>query len=142
MAAPTMPPGSTCTAHGLAGKIWDRPPPANAPDDVGTPACYIRSAPSEARGVAAPFIAAAFSRGGEYLATLDKHGRIIVFHIHSNRYVVVRRGGAHGLALVFSQQRRAECFVSLENGQIECLDAETRALVGVLKGHAHGAREL
>jgi hypothetical protein len=35
---------------------------------------------------------------------------------------VVRKGGAHGLAIVYSQHRRAELFLSLDNGKIECID--------------------
>ena len=34
----------------------------------------------------------------------------------------MRKGGSHGLALVYSQQRRAELFLSTANGAIECLD--------------------
>ncbi|KAL1524762.1 hypothetical protein AB1Y20_019645 [Prymnesium parvum] len=139
MAAPAFPPPSTsCVARGMGGKIWER----EADIAGGTPVCLVRNAPSETRPLAAPLIAAAFNKSGEYLATLDKRGRLVVFMLHSNRYAVVRRGGAHGLALLFSFHRRSECFVSFEDGTIECLDTESKKCIGVLRGHAHGAHSL
>lgn len=143
MAVPSVPlaPASVCIARGLGGTIWDHHLQPNLCDPFA-PVCTISSAPTESRDVAAPFIAAAFNKNGEFLATLDKRRRLTVFVLKSNRYAVVRRGGAHGLALKFSLQQRCECFVSLENGKIECFNTETKTLVGVLKGHSRGARSL
>ena len=91
---------------------------------------------------AGPLVAATFSATGDELVTLDSHGQLVSFYLYNNRYAAIRRNGAKAIAIAFSPLRRAELYVALVDGTIECVDTATRAVTGVLKGHIHAARSL
>ena len=76
------------------------------------------------------------------LVTLDSHGQVVSFHLENNRYVAIRRKGVRIVAIAFSPVRRSELFMSLADGDIECMDIATKATVGTLRGHVHAARTL
>lgn len=84
-------------------------------------------------------VAAAFNKSGELLAALDKRARVVVFHLKSNRYAVVRKGGPQGIALAFSTNRRTELFVSLVDGTIECVDTGAPAAAAARRAGPHGS---
>ena len=71
------------------------------------------------------------------LVTLDSNGQLVSLNLHNNRYTALRRKGIRAIAIAFSPLRRSELFVSLADGDIECIDIATKATVGTLRGHLH-----
>ena len=128
-----------CTADREVGKLWGAPTPRAQSDGFVMSIKMGKTTPHKTPGAIS---AASFSADGELLATLDAHGQVVVFHLSSNRYVTVRRGGVRGVGVAFSPLRRTELFVALADGTIECVDTASKKVLGSMRGHAHPAGSL
>ena len=87
-------------------------------------------------------VASTFNAIGDLLVTLDEHGQLVAFHLKKDRYAVLSRSGARVVSIAFSTLRHSELFVALADGAMECIDVDSKAVVGSMKGHVHAVRTL
>lgn len=120
-----------------AGVLWARRPLVSG-SGLLSRVRNARLGASERRP--ARFRGVAFSAAGDSLAAVDERGRVFVLFVAANRYALVQHLGAPALACAFNPARASELLVTCENDLAHCIDVQTRALVGTLRGHRRPAR--
>jgi WD40 repeat protein len=81
------------------------------------------------------FTHVSFNRAGDRFIACDLHGSIYMFDLNYNRFMRLNRLGITCTALAFNLKCKTEYLVACIDGTIKCFNAETRDLVGWMKGH-------
>lgn len=76
-----------------------------------------------------------FNRVGDRFITCDLQGNIYLFDLNYNRFMRLNRIGTTCTALAYNLKCKTEYLVATIDGTIKCFNAETRDLVGWMKGH-------
>eukprot|EP00698_Gefionella_okellyi_P005649 TRINITY_DN15121_c0_g1_i1.p1 TRINITY_DN15121_c0_g1~~TRINITY_DN15121_c0_g1_i1.p1 ORF type:complete len:1344 (+),score=328.15 TRINITY_DN15121_c0_g1_i1:78-4109(+) len=117
------------------GQIWLRRPNE-------TPSGLLSIIKNGSDATASHFTDVAFNTSGDSFVLVDRRGMVSVFHVLQNRYAAIKRGGAAGTAIAFSTSRSNEIVLGLVDGQLQCFNTNSKALVGTMKGHGKAVRKI
>lgn len=81
------------------------------------------------------FLHLSFNRLGDRFIACDLHGNIYMFDLNYNRFMRLNRIGTSCTALAYNLKCKTEYLVATIDGTIKCFNAETKDLVGWMKGH-------